>query len=136
MVKITEPETLTRMGVFNRDLGEAVKKFSERLVYLPAGLGNTNKYILFKEENDPYLLIASQQKDKILSPSGYNTILTITSYSDKFNQEVAGKFEKETEIKLNAQVPDSWKAFYQYMNLAFQAFEKNPKAAMIFLKGF
>ncbi len=133
MVAINEPITLVRVGIFNGDLGEAVKKFSEKLVYLPMGLGNTNKYSFFKECEIPYWLTVCQQKDKQDTSFGYNSHLTVTSYLNKRNKEIADKFEDETGIKLDVPVPEDLNKHFQFLNIAFPILEKNPKAAMDFL---
>ncbi len=129
------PKTLVRVGRFNNPLENAVKKCAEPLTYIPLGLENTVKYALFKEAEEPYLLMVSQQKDRIITAAGYNTILTISSYSDLINQRVADKFEKETEIDLSVDVPEQLKKLFALMGMSFQVFEKNPQAAMAVLRG-
>lgn len=133
MVIINQPTTLVKVGIFNKDLGDAVKKFSEKLVYFPIGLGNTNKYSFFKECESPYWLTVCQQKDKQDTSFGYNSHLTVTSYSTNRNQEIADKFEDETGIKLDVSVPNGLKKHFQFLNIAFPIFEKDPKVAMSFL---
>jgi len=133
MVRLNEPITLVKVGIFNGDLAETVKKFSEKLVYFPIGFGNTNKYSFFKECENPYWLTVCQQKDKDDNSFGYNSHLTVTSCSTNRNQEIADKFEKETSIRLDVQVPSGLEKHFQFLNIAFSIFEKNPKAAMGFL---
>ena len=129
------PQTLTRAGRFDNPLEEAVKGFTEPLELITFGLGNTVKYAVFKEAEEPYLLMVSQQKDRLTTPAGYNVLLTITSYSDKKNKQVAEQFENETRIPLNIAVPEWMKEQNQIINLSFQVFAKNPRAAMAVLKG-
>jgi hypothetical protein len=130
------PRTLLKVGNYGNSLEDAVKRFSVKLEYISFGLGNTVKYARFEEDIEPYLLIVSQQKHKLLTPPGYNVILTITSYSDIRNQEVAKKFSDQTGIPLDLEVPDILKTSLrlEIMNRAFEAFEKNPKEAMSILK--
>ena len=129
------PQTLVRVGRFDNPLEEAVRGFRESLEPVPIGLGNTVKYATFKEATEPYLLMVSQQKERLVSPSGYNVILTVTSYSDKRNQQVAEQFEKETQMDLNIEFPEWLKRNSAMMGMSFQIFEKNPQAAMAVLRG-
>lgn len=129
------PQTLVRVGRFDNPLEEAVRGFGESLEPVPIGLGNTVKYATFKEATEPYLLMVSQQKERLVNSAGYNVILTVTSYSDKRNQQVAEQFEKETHIDLGIEVPEWLKRNTSMMNMSFQVFEKNPQAAMAVLRG-
>lgn len=132
---MSTPQTLVRVGRHNGPLEEAVRKFREPLTNVPVGLGNTIKYATFKESEEPYLLMVSQQKGKYRTAAGYNVILTVTSYSDSRNQQVADQFERETEIGLSLGVPEQLKSHFVMMNLSFRVFEKNPRAAMAVLMG-
>ena len=132
---LQKTKTLTRAGKFDNQLEEAVKGFTEPLTKVQVGLGNTVKYAMFKQDAEPYLLMVSQQIDRLVNSFGYNTILTLTSYSDERNKQVAEQFEKETGINLNVKIPEQLKRHFPLMGMTFQAFEKNPKAAMEFLRG-
>lgn len=134
-MKHNTPQTLVRVGRFDSSLEEAVKGFRERLEPVPIGLGNTVKYAMFKEAEESYLLMVSQQKDRLINPAGYNVILTVTSYSDRRNQQVSEQFEKETTIGLNIEVPEWLKRNSEMMGMSFQVFEKNPQGAMAVLRG-
>lgn len=128
-------QTLVRVGRYDNPLEEAVKRFSEPLQPALMGLGNIVKYATFKEGADPYLLIVSQQKYSLMTTTSYNTILSVTSYSEKMNQDIAKKFEDETGMNLNMYVPEPLRIIFAMMDLSFKAFEKNPKAAMAYLTG-
>ena len=134
-MKYTTPQTLVKVGRFDNSLEDAVRKFGEQLTYIPVGLGNTVKYATFKEAEEPYLLMISQQIDKIVTAAGYNVILTITSYSDSRNQNVADQFERETGVDLSVDVPEQLKRQFALMGRSFQVFEKNPREAMAYLSG-
>jgi len=129
-----EPKTLVRVGRFDNSLETAVKGCREPLTDIHLGFGNTIKYAIFKSAEEPYLLMVSQQIDRILTPAGYNTILTVTSYSDSRNQQLADQFERETEINLNVDVPEQLRRQCAIIGISFQFFEKNPGAAMAVLK--
>lgn len=129
------PQTLVRVGRFDNPLEDAVKSFKEPLEPVPIGLGNTVKYATFKEAEEPYLLMVSQQKDRLVTSAGYNLILTVTSYSDSRNHQVAEQFEKETHMDLSIEVPKWLKRHLTMMGMSFQVFEKNPKGAMAVLRG-
>jgi len=128
------PQTLVRVGRHDNALEEAIRKFKEPLINIPVGLGNTVKYATFKEAEEPYLLMVSQQKDRLVNSAGYNVILTVTSYSELRNQQVAEQFERETKMDLNVEVPEWLKRNLGMMGISFQVFEKYPKAAMDVLR--
>lgn len=134
-MKQNTPQTLVKVGRFDDSLEDAVKSFEEQLEPVPIGLGNTIKYAIFKEAEEPYLLMVSQQKERLLTPPGYNVILTVTSYSDNRNEQVAEQFEKETNMNLNIEAPEWLKKHSEMMGLSFQVFEKNPELAMAVLRG-
>ena len=129
------PQTLVKVGNCKSNLEDAVKDFSEELKPVPFGLENTVKYAIFKEAKESYLLMVSQQKDKLINSAGYNTMLTISSYSDSINQQVADRFEKETGMYLSIKVPEYLRRQFAIFGMSFQAFEKNPKAAMAIIGG-
>ena len=136
MVSIPQiPQTLVKIGRYDLSLEEAVKKFSEPSHSTPFGSGNTIKYATFKSCERPYLLMISQQKDKILHPAGYNIIVTATSYYSSINQEAVNQFQRETGIDLNIPVPNFLIKQSYSINLCFSAFEKDPETAMNFLRG-
>jgi len=130
MVDIIRPTTLVKVGIFNGDLESSVKNFNSGMEPLNLGLGNTNKYAVYDSSGKPYLLIIAQQKDKEITPAGYNTSLSITSYEDKRNIKIAKKFRNLSGINLDLETPRLFKQNVQMMNLAFPIFEKNPEAAM------
>ena len=129
------PQTLVRVGRFDSQLEEAVRKCTEPLTNVPVGLGNTVKYATFKEAEEPYLLMVSQQKDRLVNSAGYNVILTVTSYSERRSRQVSEQFERETGINLNVEVPEWLKRNSSMMDMSFQVFEKKPQAAMAVLRG-
>ena len=114
-MKQTTPQTLVRLGRFYNSLDDAVNRCAEPLVNVPVGLGNTVKYAIFKEAKEPYLLMVSQQKDKLLAATGHNVLLTVTSYLDTRNRQVADQFEKETGIDLSIEVPEQFKRQFVLM---------------------
>lgn len=134
-MKYKIPQTLVRVGKYDSPLEEAIKEYSEPLIKVLVGLENPVKYATFKEIEEPYFLMVSQQKEKILVAAGYNVLLTITSYSDLRNQQVAGQFERETLIDLSMSVPEQLKRQFALIGLSFQAFERNPQMAMAVLRG-
>jgi len=123
-------KTLVKAGLYDNPLEKAVNNFPEQLKKVSVGLGNTIKYATFKDAGEPYLLMVSQQKDKLVSPAGYNVLLTITSYSDLRNHEIADQFEKETGINLDIEVSEQLKRFYEMIGMSFKFFEKDPKKVM------
>lgn len=136
MVSLNQPQTLVKVGVFNGDLEEAVRKFNPNIESLSLGLGNTNKFAIFDTISEPYLFIIAQQKNKIINPEGYNTSLSITSNKWKTNLQVYENFKDLSEISLEIEPPEYFKQNVQIINLAFPIFEKNPNVAMSFLRGF
>ena len=91
-MKYKIPQTLVKVGRFDNPLEEAVRKYPEPLTNVPIELGDVVKYMLFKKIEEPFLLMVSQRKDRLVTAE-YNVMLTVTSYSDSKNQQVAGRFE-------------------------------------------
>src|SRR3989344_2329514 len=118
------PQTLIKGARFDSPLEEAVKGFTEPLVHIQSGLGNVTKYAVFNKK--PYLLVVSQQIDKLLSHQGYNVLLTVTSYSEQVNNGVKIRFENETGIIFNIEVSESLKERSEIFNFVLPIFEKNP----------
>ncbi len=133
-MKQKTPQTLVKLGKYDSPLEVAVRNFSEQLEHISFGLGNTVKYVMFKEAEEPYLLMVSQQKDRLVTPPGYNLILTVTSYLGVRNQEIAQQFSKQTGIPLDVNTPKQLKKQFAMMNLTFSAFEKNPIEAIAILR--
>jgi hypothetical protein len=129
------PRTLVRVGRYDNHLEEAVARLSVPLNKVSGGLGNTVKYFTFNRTQNPYLLMVSQQKDKILSPSGYNVMLSVTSYSDLMNHEVANRFERESGIDLDVDVPEQVKRQFELLSIAYGVLKNNPGAERDFLRG-
>jgi len=134
MVLFELPQTLVRLGRFDGPLEEAAGKFREPLAPILLSLGNTVQYAFFKACENPYFLMVSQSIDKMTIPPGYNTILTVTSHSDERNREVAGRFESETGLCPNLNVPGLLQSQLNDTGECFKVFEKEPYAAMRFLR--
>jgi len=134
MALIKTVQTLVKAGKSDLSLEAAVKNFNEKLFPAKSILGNTTQFAFFKEDYDSYLLMVSQPKEKPATPLDYNILLTVTSYSDKKNQEIAYQFEKETKINLNVPVPEQLKNLFANLNLSFKVFEKNPQEAMAIMR--
>jgi len=135
-LKGPEPKTLVRLGRFDLSLEEAVKRCAIKLTKAGMLLGNTVRYATFQEHPQNYLLMVSQQIDRIVSGGGHNTMLTVTSYHPLLNNEVADRFEGETGLYLNLAVPDSYRELIQPgIGISFRLIERNPVMAMAILRG-
>jgi hypothetical protein len=126
----TKPLTLLRLGRYFSPLEEAIIRFEEPLRPVASILGNTIQFGTYKVSKMPYLLMVSQQIDKILTPQGYNIILSVTSRSESRNLQIAGIFEVQTRIDLDVKVPEDLVNMFTSMNYLFPIFEKHPKEAM------
>jgi len=135
MVALKQATTLVKAGEFNSSLEEAVKKFRDKLEPVTVGLGNTVKFAIFKESAEPYFLMIAQQKDKIINEYGYNVSMNITSYSDDKNEQLYRDFISDTGMSLDITPPSILTAGMGMWNMCFSIFEKNPKKAMVILKG-
>jgi len=131
----TLPQTLVRVGRFDKPLKDAATRSHERLEPAKFGLGNTTKYATFSQGSPHYLLMVSQQKAKVRTAAGYNVILTVTSRSDEQNKEVVDRFESETKIPLDLSVPRALQLQMTMMGASFQAFESSPREARAVLRG-
>ena len=129
------PQTLVKSGRYDYPLEEAVKKFREKLEPIAEILGNTVKYATFNQSQEPYLLIVSQQKHRLVTPLGYNVLLTIASRSEQRNKEISDQFELDTGIDLCIEIPESLRRMYDIIGMTFMVFERNPIVAMDILKG-
>jgi len=110
-------KTLYRCGKEDIDLERAVKGMPGFLK-IPVGLKGTLKYAKFGD-NKEYMIMISRQTDGSLSPAGHNTSLTVTSYSDKLNREVAEEFERKLGISLDLDPPKGMENILELMNHAF-----------------
>ncbi len=128
------PQTLVQAARFDHSLEEALRGFQEPLQQIHQLLGNANKYGLFKQDREPYLLIVSQQRDKSLSFPEYNVLLSVTSRSASRNQQVAEQFRMQTGIVFAVPVPDWLQKHFELCNYSFLTFEKDPKTARDFSK--
>jgi hypothetical protein len=133
MVKMDMPKTLTKVAVLYDDLESRVKKFSKEAKPVAVGFGNTLKYGLYNE-NPPYLMMVSQQKDKILNAQGYNLILTITSDSDNLNNQIYEDFRQKTNMELR-EASESLAEMMQAVGVSFVVFKKYGQKAMDVLAG-
>jgi len=96
-------------------------------------LGNTIKFGVYEPSPQPYLLIASQQKDKQLTSYGYNFILTITSDSLEFNSRLEKEFMEKTQIQLR-DAPAPLSRMMQNINLVLPIFKEHGELAMQVLR--
>jgi len=138
MVYFRQSETLVKIGVLNDDLRDAVRKYHEELEKGKSVLGVAVQYVVFNPSDNqtPYLLIVSQSKDRSIHHQlGHNCILTVTSYSDSVNKEVATGFERETGISLDLTVPNCFRRAYQSLNSLLYDFENDPDLAMALFTG-
>ena len=107
-------ESLVRIGVFNGFLERAVKRFSDKMLIVPTPLNNI-QYASFNKLEKPYLIWISKQNNGEITFPGYNTILTITSFSYDLNIRLQNKFQRETGIKLDVEVPENLRVEYLSM---------------------
>lgn len=130
MVSEKPPRTLVRAGIYAGELSEAVAESSVGLREVTFSLGNVVKYVAYDSGKEPHLTIVSQQIDKKLSPGGYNTQLSVTSFSDSRNEQVANRFERETGMNFVIGSPKGLVALMQNLNFMFPIFLKGPEAAL------
>jgi len=135
MANQRDPQTLVRLGVLDSSLEGAVRNSREDLIQMKGGLGNSVKYGLLKEGDEPYLLMISQQRDILKSPAGYKVVLTITSYSDERNQDVAREFEGDTNLDLGLEVPELLQRQYNVCNMLFPIYEEIPEGVRAVWRG-
>ena len=123
MPLINSPKTIVKIGRYDLPLKDAVRKFEEPLTLFPIGFGNTVKYRILKNNENPYLLIVSQKKEMIIdTKTGHNTILTVTSRSHKMNSDISQKFQEQTGMIFNIPVPDYMINIFKILNLALPTF--------------
>ena len=131
MAIIECPVTLTRVGDFNGDFYERVRRFSTEVLPLPSIQPSLKKYGLFDDSNPPYLLIVSNSQPQ-MRPD-YNVILTVTSESAEHAVKVADYFSRRSEIPLR-EAPSDLQRLMGGINSCFGVFKKNPRQAIEALK--
>ena len=125
--------TLTRVGKFEGNFGEAVKRFSPNFVRLTDPLDISEKYGLYEDNQAAYFLMVSKGRHGEHPVYHYNTILTVTSESKERNEEVARAFEEKTKLSLRA-APDSLARMMQEMDGPFSVLKRHGEKALEFLK--
>ena len=128
------PVTLVRAGFLDSPLMERVSASTVPLVPIRSMVGNTDQYGAFVQDNPHYLLMVSQQRDRIRNTYGSNLALTVTSRSHTKNEAVARRFLQETGLDLSLSVPEAVRSMYQGIAMAFLVLEKKPEQAMAVLR--
>lgn len=131
MVSRTKPQTLVKIATFEGDLEEAVMRFDRQMFKIDFGLGNTFKYAQFYKGKEPCLVMVSQARPGFES-EGYNSMLSVTSYSESKSKVIAKRFEDKTGIRYR-RAPVSLRRLMSAMNDSFQSVEKDPDKLMKYL---
>lgn len=98
-----EPIALLRFGRFDTPLSQGAIEFDEPLIHLR--YQGFEGFSFFKQGEKPYLFLVTQNLNKALQPYNHNIILEIDSYSERYNNEIADKFERAIGVRLNMFVP-------------------------------
>jgi hypothetical protein len=130
MGQARKPRTLVKTAAFNGELAEALQKSLLPLRPVEFSLGNVNKFLAYEVNEQPYLLIVAQQKDKVLAPAGYNVTFSVTSYSDDRNQSLSHKFSRETGISFNITPPRSLVELISKTDIVFPLFLGDPSGVL------
>jgi len=128
-----KPATLTKVAEFYGDLEKTLEKFSKKVEPLIGIIGNTIKFGLYEIQPQPYLLITSKQVNEQLTKYGYNLILTITSDSPGFNNNIEKRFIEKTGIRLK-DAPEFLSQGMMNLGMAFDIFKENGEKAMEVLR--
>src|SRR3989338_3317544 len=100
--------TLVKSARFDSLLELCIRKLPHPVHRIGLGVGNVCKYLVYDSGQNPFILIAAQQKDiNVTTPQGYNLTLSVTSYADAQNQELAEQFSRETGVEFNVKPPTS-----------------------------
>jgi len=132
MANITRPQTLVRIATFQGDLEEAAMSFDKQMFKMGFGLGNTFKYARFYRGREPCLVMVSQAKPWFESED-YNSIFSVTSYSNERNERMVKEFEDRTGIRYR-RVPVRLRRLFESLTDIFQVVEKNPGEMRRYLK--
>ncbi len=136
MIFFDKPRTLARIGKFDGFFGESVRRFREPIVRVLFDLGETLNYASFRKGKNPYFLMASQNIGGGAFSLGHNVVLTVTSYSDEWNERVADGFDSDTGISLSKCHPEDLRDYCNHMQACFKMLEKNPNMAREILKTY
>ena len=97
MQEIQTPH-IVRLGWFNGDLGESVKRYSSRFMKISASLSSLNKFIMYDEIPNPYLILISHDIGRKFTKGDYNLGLTIASDDSSYNERILSDFRSKTGI--------------------------------------
>lgn len=122
--------TLVKASNFSRDLRDVAGRSSIRMHIQPIGLGNVHKYLGYGLGNEPYLLIVSQKKDKVLSSEGHNLSFSVTSYANAQNREIADQFSRETGVPFNVKPADRLVSLLTNLDVIFPLFLRSPETVL------
>ena len=96
------------------DIGELVRRYSDRFHAIPIGRSDVVKYVLIKkEETETYLLLVSKGEES--KPScwiDYNVIISIIGPREERIQELMEDFQKVTELETK-EAPESLKRLFK-----------------------
>lgn len=122
------PRTLAKIGKASVHLEDVIDGFSY-LLFPHNDTYNSKTYACF-DDDMPFLLLVSQEKNLRPSIIGHNTAITITSYSDWVNRNIIEQFERETKIDFNLKLPQNFVRSAQYAEL-FEKYRANPVLSRI-----
>lgn len=87
----------TKVANFDGDIGQLIKKYSDRFVPTPIGRTDVNKYGLYIERGDGiYLLMISGHGEPAIS---YNVIITVMGPRQEIAEQIMQEFQSKIEIE-------------------------------------
>ena len=133
MEESKQPKTLEKVGIFIRDLEEALKRFDSDIQQIPIGIVDIYKYAVYREKPAPYFLMISQKQE--IAFEEHNISLTITSDSDELNQKIYKKFRQKTGINSKDAQPTPYLEIEylgtELLGISFLAFKKSGEKAVM-----
>ncbi|MDP2947592.1 MAG: hypothetical protein Q8N88_05750 [Nanoarchaeota archaeon] len=122
------PRTLVKIGKTNVHLEDVMDGFSYSLFPHNENY-NSRTYACF-DDDTPFLLLVSQEKNLRPSIIGHNTAITVTSYSNWVNRNIIEQFERETKIDFNLKLPQNFVRPAQHAEL-FEKYRASPVLSRI-----
>ena len=123
---MTETPHLVRIGWFNGNLEETVKKFKSDFSKAPGLLPNLTRFVAYEPNPINYLVFISHDSQKKFDDEqDYNLGLTIVSRIPSYNERILSDFIAKTGIP-NLREPPSpeLRRLFGFINYAFPVFER------------
>lgn len=99
------PYTEVRISLYSGDIGQVVRKYSDKFMPWPFGRPDNPKLLLPWKEGDDFYHIIVDQSETVVPHYNYNIIVSVTGTKEERTKQIMGDLEEKLEIKLR-EAPD------------------------------